>query len=881
MDNKKRLSKQAKTNPANEPKQIVIQKIDVRKPMRTEQDIPAWRQAVRSAEGINPRRKLLYTLYTDVDGDGHVESVVGKRKDAVVAANWQFLDKDGKPVDAVNQLIDTIGFDDMLNEIIGARFWGYSIFEPTFWKSLDGTWEMSAGLLPRYHYRVEAGIISYDAIGDEGVNIREGRYLKTVMEVGKVDDLGLYMKAAPYYVLKRGGLGDYAAFIQTFGNPIIDATWDGVDETQRQKLDEALSNIGAGGSIIRPDGTNVSIIENKTHDTGMAHSEFVKLLNTEISKALLGTTETTESSSSSGYAQSKTHGEADERKHDNDITYTRKVLNSRFVRILHAHGFDVEGGRFVVQGEDTELTLKEMFELQSKLVKEHNLPVDDDYWYETYKLPKPADYAAMKKNTEENKGQDPPEPTGTKSKKGNAKKPTAKDEEEQQEVDLAWYKKSWKRMMHFFFQAPAVTTGAAQACSHHHIKLAESDKVDNATLLKRIYDAGGATFFDAELFWLTSELLLKGFREGYVDSSNVELAIDLGFAYGTDDPATLTAFEQNLFKFSAGKTLAQVQELNQLFRQSSSFDEFLELARQKVEVFNGEWLETEYTTAVLTGEAAATYNRLKAQTDIFPYWKYTTAGDHLVRPAHQLLEGLVLPANDPRWKKLFPPNGWKCRCYIVPRMAHEVDKSLLKAMRQRADNYLNSPQGLKETATGWSVNRADSGEVFTANQQYIRKFKGKASKRLNSLGPSDFGLESSSKAKKSDAIPAQYEGDAMDFYNQLEELEGKRIVRDYNNRPLYVNQRNFDRHTRDDRKRRAHRAIWVHAMKEALEKPDEVWLNGSLLDDMLYLKYFEDMALVVRGKIGLSGLELISWFELAEKKSVIESIRRGLLIFKK
>lgn len=883
MNSKKRLNKQPAKNPANEPKQIVIQKIDVRKPMRTEQDIPKWRQAVKSAEGINPRRKLLYTLYTDVDGDGHVESVVGKRKDAVVAANWQFLDKEGRPVEAVNQLIDTVGFDDMLNEIMASRFWGYSILEPKFWKALDGSWEMSAGLLPRYHYRVEAGIISYDGISDDGVNIREGRYLKTVMEVGKVDDLGLYMKAAPYYVLKRGGLGDYAAFIQTFGNPIIDATWDGVDETQRQKLDDALRNIGAGGTIIRPDGTEVTVIENKTKDTGSAHGEFIKILNTEISKALLGTTETTESSNSSGYAQSKTHGEADDRKHDNDITYTRKVLNSRFVRVLHAHGFDVEGGRFVVQGEDTELTLKEMFELQSKLVKEQNLPVDDDYWYETYRLPKPEDYEAQKKKMDEKRDgrQDPPEPPKPGNKKSKPKKANETGEEEEQDVELMWYKKAWKNMIGFFLPAPAVTTGAAQACSHHHIKLAENETVDNTALLKRIYDAGGANSFDADLFHHTAKVLTQGFKKGYASKDNVELSINIGFSYGGDDPATLTAFEQNLFKFAAGKTLGQVQELNQLFRQSKSFEEFLALAQDKVDVFNRQWLETEYTTAVLTGEAAATYNRLKGQTDIFPYWTYKTAGDHLVRPAHQLLEGLTLPANDPRWKKIFPPNGWKCRCYIVPRMAHEVDKSLLKAMRDRADNYLNSSQGMQEAATGWSVNRVDSGEVFTANQQYIRKFKGKASKKLNALGPSDFGLKSFSNAKKSEVIPAQYEGDAKDFYNKMEDLDGKKIVRDYNKRPLFVNAKNFDRHTSDDRKRRAHRAVWVHAMQETLEKPDEVWLNGSLLEDMLYIKYFEDMALVVRGKIGISGMELISWFQLAEKKATIDKVRKGLLVFNK
>ena len=876
MERKKQLNKQPKRNPANEPKQVVIQKIDVRKPMRTEQDIPKWRQALKSAEAINPRRKLLYTLYADVDIDAHVESVVGKRKDAVVAANWQFVDKDGTPVDAINQLIDTVGFDDLLNEIVASRFWGYSILEPKFRQTLDGSWEMTAGLLPRYHYNVEQGVISYDAIGDEGVNIREGHYLKTVMEVGKVNDLGLYLKAAPFYVLKRGGVGDYAAFIQTFGNPLVDATWDGIDEAARQALEDALNNIGAGGTIIRPDGTAINIVENRTRDTGDAHATFIRTMNSEISKALLGTTETTESSSSSGYAQSKTHGEDDDKKHENDISFTRKVLNSRFIRILHSYGFPVEGGRFVIQGEETQLDKKDMFELQSTLVTTHDLPVDDDYWYETYGLPKPDDYEKRKKELLERKKNAPPVPLppGPGNPKNPTPEPTEEEQEEEEEVALSWY----KRVFPFFFTAPAVTTGAIHHCTDHLIELAESDRFDSESLLRSVWDAKGKESFSQKLYEHTVAVLLKGFKEGYTKNS-VNLNIDVGFDYGGDDPAMITAFERNLFQFAGAKTLAEIQALNQLFRDSTSFEEFREKALPVAQAYNEEWLRTEYTTAVLTGEAAATYNRLLQQTEVFPYWEYRTAGDHLVRPAHQFLEGLILPANDPRWKKLFPPNGWRCRCYIVPRMAHEFDKSKLKAMRERADAYLNSPQGRKETATGWGVNRAASGVVFTANQQYVRKFRGKASKQINSLGPSDFNLESYSKAKKSNQEPPRYDGHARAFYDTLEELDGKRILRDYTKRPLLVDAKNFERHTRDDRKRRAHRTEWVQAMQQTVATPDEVWIQGKELEQLVYVKYYDGLTLIVLGRIELAGLQLLSWFELAEKKAVIENLRRGLLVF--
>src|SRR5690606_5740742 len=120
-----------------------------------------------------------------------------------------------------------------------------------------------------------------------------------------------------------------------------------------------------------------------------------------------GSTETTEASHSSGYAQSKTHEGQDERKNESDITFTRRVLNSRFIRILQAHGFDTQGGRFVVQGEDNELTVKESFEMHRQMATELNLPIDDDFWYDTYGVPKPDNYEQIKKERRETEDRRP------------------------------------------------------------------------------------------------------------------------------------------------------------------------------------------------------------------------------------------------------------------------------------------------------------------------------------------------------------------------------------------------------------------------------------------------------------------------------------------
>jgi len=878
----RRTTKTKVTKPAGAPDQIVLHKIEVRPYNRTEQDIPNWRRAIQSAESQIPRRSLLYNLYADVDLDGHVEAVTGKRRDPIKAANWQFVDKEGTPVDTVNDLIDSVGFDDLLDEIMNAKFWGYSMMEPTFWQDQDGSWEMDAGLLPRLNYRPENGILSYDSYSEEGVNIREGIYAKTIMEVGKIKDLGLYMKASPYAILKRGGLGDYAVFVQTFGNPLIDAMWNGFDEKQRVQLQQALQEIGAGGTIIRPDGTTIDIKENNVNATGDAHGNFLRFLNAEISKALIGTTETTESSSSSGYAQSKTHQEQDESKHETDLNYVRRVLNSRFIRILQSAGFDTKGGRFIIQGESQELTVKDSYEMYKSMRKELGLPIDDDFFYETFDVPKPENYDSLKAEQKEQKPPvSEPKPGAKKANKKEDPDPvnlSLSEEETKEQLDNALMR--WlRRFLPFFSKAPAETTGATASCGHHHtINLAALEGFDNDGLINRIWEQKGKVSFDAALFYYTASTLFKGFKEAWDKANTITLADAPGFVYGIDDPALLTAFEQNLFRFSGAKTLAEVYELNELFKKATSFREFYQMAKERLGVFNKNWLETEYTSAVLTGEAAATYNRLIKQTELYPYWKYKTAGDHLVRPEHAALNGLVLPSNDKRWDKLFPPNGWNCRCYIVPRLKNEVTQEELRASRKRADAYLNSKQFKSEALQGWGVNRAATGEVFTANQQYVHKFPGKASKMINTLKPADWGLDSYSNAKKQATEATKtYEGTAAEFFDQLESLNDLRVIKDYHKRPLQVKEGNFKRHT----KGRAERVRLLEALGQTLTAPHEVWLNGAELGEMVYISYFLDKTITVRASIKNGTMELLTWYELTEKRTILNKHRNGLLVYKK
>ena len=58
--------------------------------------------------------------------------------------------------------------------------------------------------------------------------------------------------------------------------------------------------------------------------------------------------------------------------------------------------------------------------------------------------------------------------------------------------------------------------------------------------------------------------------------------------------------------------------------------------------------------------------------DALPYWQYWTAGDLRVRPAHAALDGFCARAIDPVWRRIYPPNGFNCRCSVIPVLPEDA-----------------------------------------------------------------------------------------------------------------------------------------------------------------------------------------------------------------
>src|SRR5450830_817588 len=78
-------------------------------------------------------------------------------------------------------------------------------------------------------------------------------------------------------------------------------------------------------------------------------------------------------------------------------------------------------------------------------------------------------------------------------------------------------------------------------------------------------------------------------------------------------------------------------------------------------------LETIYETNMQSAYMAGRYQGMMAAKQYAPWWEYSAVMDNRTRPEHAAMNGLVFRYDDPIWNTWYPPNGFRCRCRVIPR----------------------------------------------------------------------------------------------------------------------------------------------------------------------------------------------------------------------
>jgi SPP1 gp7 family putative phage head morphogenesis protein len=398
-------------------------------------------------------------------------------------------------------------------------------------------------------------------------------------------------------------------------------------------------------------------------------------------------------------------------------------------------------------------------------------------------------------------------------------------------------------------------------------------------LLRYSWDNRDA-LFSWELFDYTTKVLVDSLVKGFKNKSNSNLILaddgmfdiaDIGIDYNTPDRLTAQLMEANIFKFSASKSLAIINKLNDIVTNTNSFSEFKTTALNDgiIKQFNASYLQTEYNYTWSVSQNAANYHRMIAIKDTYPTWVYQTVGDDRVRDAHRALDGKMFKADDPAFNSLHPPLGYGCRCYIKPTT--EVPEKYSNTTD--AINALGKAKYDEIKSGGFGKNSAKTNVVFDEGKMYIKNTL------EQSMGIKDNGVKTYPVIN--DNAPIQlFAKRTTDFVlNWYKANVLNNTITDYAGRAFSFTKETLDHHLTDKYIAEGRQDI-VEYIPQILNNPDEMWFwkdnrNGKLF--YKYIKFYKDKPIMVIAELKDDAMQIDSWYELRPDEIDMHK-RTGILI---
>lgn len=358
-------------------------------PQRGPMDIAKYTSAIKLAEHIDyPVLTRLYDLYANILMDTHLMSTLTKYTSSILFTPIEFK-RNGVVDEKVQEQLRSPWFIKFLRDVLMTRWWGNSLFQ--FYRD-DKGW-INYQLIPRKHVDPIRRQIKKHQFDLTGVSWDE---FDDLLHVGEPRDIGDLAKIAFWVIIKRNDVADWAQFAELFGQPLREGTYSGSDDDARKKLLEDLASLGGSAIFVHPEGSNLKIHDTATKSgTNDLYSGLANFCNAEISKAILLNTLTTEAGKVGTQALGTVHQEEEEKLFFFERLSLLNILNYELTDVLYNMGIDTRGGCFAwAVPENKDLTSRIDIDMR---LKEAGLPFDDDYFYNTYGVPKPANYNEMKK----------------------------------------------------------------------------------------------------------------------------------------------------------------------------------------------------------------------------------------------------------------------------------------------------------------------------------------------------------------------------------------------------------------------------------------------------------------------------------------------------
>ncbi len=261
----------------------------------------------KSGNSLDSYRKLKY--------DPHVWSCIQSRKSGIQSLDYTVNGSEAsiEQTKLIEYFLGEVNLSSLLRDVLEAVLFGWQPFE-LIWNEVEHSGRY---LLPMKIQAKPQEWFCYDTDGKLCIRGKSGgatavpnhKFAVASHEASFTNPYGEALLARCYWAVtfKNGGLRFWVNFMEKYGMPVIIGKYTrGATSDEALKLAQTLSDMHEDAVIVSPSDIDINIAEASRNSSTELYLEMINFCNTEISKALLSQTLTTELKSGS-LAAAQTH----------------------------------------------------------------------------------------------------------------------------------------------------------------------------------------------------------------------------------------------------------------------------------------------------------------------------------------------------------------------------------------------------------------------------------------------------------------------------------------------------------------------------------------------------------------------------------------------
>lgn len=277
------------------------------------------------------------TVYRELLTDPHLFSTVQQRKAGVLSLNWELqqLDASQSEFDLINAILNALPLENIIDQILNTPLYGFTVFE-IIWKK-EGSY-----LIPDRIEEKPQEWFFFDQYNQlclrrtsnsgllQGEPVNPLKFILVQHKPTYQNPYGESVLSRCFWpvTFKRGGLKFWITFTEKYGNPfLVGKLPRGSSQDDIDTLLNSLENMVQDAVAVIPDDSSVDIKEAQRSSSVEVFRELMNFMNSEISKAILTQTLTTEVQDKGTYAASKTMSDMLANIHRADQRLVERAIN--------------------------------------------------------------------------------------------------------------------------------------------------------------------------------------------------------------------------------------------------------------------------------------------------------------------------------------------------------------------------------------------------------------------------------------------------------------------------------------------------------------------------------------------------------------------------